>query len=184
MERRIIRRRYKLLADFSLVHSFLTDIVGIDLTRAMLDKLGQKYPGRNIELVCGNFFDICFGENKFDTAVPFQAMHHFSHSEKVKLYKKIYKALKSEGIYIECDYMVTEQSVEDELFAEYERLKCELEIPDGGFYHFDIPCTIDNQIMLLKKAGFTSAEMVWRMGNTTIIVAKNKVLTLSLWRSR
>ena len=147
-------------------------VVGIDLTRAMLDKLRQKYPDKNIELICGDFFDVYFGEKRFDTAVSFQAMHHFPHSEKVKLYKKIHKALKSKGIYIECDYMVTEQSVEDELFAEYERLKRELEIPDGEFYHFDIPCTIDNQILMLNKAGFTSAEMIWRLGNTTIIAAK------------
>lgn len=36
----------------------------------------------------------------------------------------------------------------------------------------DTPCTIDNHIAMLKKAGFSSAEMVWRMENTTIIAAK------------
>jgi tRNA (cmo5U34)-methyltransferase len=99
-------------------------------------------------------------------------MPHFSHAKKVALYTKIYKALNSKGVYIECDYMVTEQSVEDELFAENARLRHEMNIPDGEFYHFDTPCTIDNQIVMLKKAGFLSVKMVWRMENTTIIVAK------------
>lgn len=51
-------------------------------------------------------------------------------------------------MYIECDYMVTEQSKEDELFAEYVRIRREMNIQDGEFYHFDIPCTIENQIEL------------------------------------
>ena len=48
-----------------------------------------------------------------------------------------------------------------------------MNIPDGEYYHFDTPGTIDNQIVMLKKAGFLSAVMVWRVENTTIIVAKN-----------
>lgn len=51
-----------------------------------------------------------------DVAISFQTMHHFSHAEKIGLYAKVHKALKPEGIYIECDYMVTEQAVEDETF--------------------------------------------------------------------
>lgn len=108
----------------------------------------------------------------FDVAISFQTMHHFSHVEIVGLYTKIHKALSSKGIYIECDYMVTEQLVEDELFAENARLRREMNIPDGDFYHFDTPCTIDSQIAMLKKAGFLSVDMVWRMENTMIIVAK------------
>ncbi|HHY23934.1 MAG TPA: class I SAM-dependent methyltransferase [Clostridiaceae bacterium] len=147
-------------------------VVGIDLAQAMLDKLRQKHFDKNIKLICGNYFDVYLGENIFNMAISFQTMHHFSHAKKVALYTKIYKALNSKGVYIECDYMVTEQSVEDELFAENARLRHEMNIPDGEFYHFDTPCTIDNQIVMLKKAGFLSVKMVWRMENTTIIVAK------------
>ena len=38
--------------------------------------------------------------------------------------------------------------------------------------HFDTPDPIDNQIAMFKEAGFLSAEMVWRVENTTIIIAK------------
>jgi len=147
-------------------------VVGIDLTQAMLDRLRQKYHDKDIKLICGNYFDVDLGEAIFDAAVSFQTMHHFPHEDKVRLYKKIHRALKPRGMYIECDYMVTEQSVEDQLFAFNEKLRKELNIPDGELYHFDTPCTIDNQIKMFKKAGFPSAEMVWRVENTTIIVAK------------
>jgi len=149
-------------------------VTGIDLTQAMLDKLEQKYRGRNIRLICGDYFSVDLGENAYDTAVSFQTMHHFSHAEKTGLYRRLQKALKPDGVYIECDYMVEDQSVEDELFAEYARLRREMNIPDGEFYHFDTPCTIDNQIAMLLEAGFSTAEMVWRKGNTTMIVAKKK----------
>lgn len=147
-------------------------VVGIDLTQAMLDKLKQKHPDKNIKLICGNYFDVDLGENTFDTAISFETMHHFSHDEKVGLYRKIREALKSNGVYIECDYMVTEQSVEDELYAENTRLRREVNIPSGEFYHFDTPCTIDNQIVMFKQTGFSSADLVFRMENTAIIVAQ------------
>lgn len=37
--------------------------------------------------------------------------------------------------------------------------------------HYDTPCTIDNQIRLLKDAGFKTVEKVFRIENTTILVA-------------
>lgn len=45
-------------------------------------------------------------------------------------------------------------------------------LKDDEFFHYDTPCTIDNQIMLLKKAGFKAVEQVLRIENTTILVAK------------
>jgi cyclopropane fatty-acyl-phospholipid synthase-like methyltransferase len=147
-------------------------VVGIDLTQAMLDKLKQKHKDRNIRLICGSYFDTDFGENVFDTVISFQTMHHFSNDKKIGLYTKIRKALKSDGAYIECDYMVSEQSDEDNYFAEYTKLRQEMKVPDGEFYHYDIPCTINNQIALFKKAGFSSVDMTWRMGNTTIIISR------------
>jgi tRNA (cmo5U34)-methyltransferase len=147
-------------------------VEGIDLTPAMLDRLKLKYPGHKIKLICGSFFDVDFGESTFDTAISFKTMHHFSHDEKVELYGKIRKALRSNGVYIECDNMVMDQTLEDELYAENARLRHELNIPPGEFYHFDTPCTVDNQIAMFKLAGFSSAEMVFRMERVTIIFAR------------
>ena len=147
-------------------------VTGIDLTQAMLDKLKQKHPGKNLKLVCGNYFEIDPGENTYDTVISFETMHHFSREEKVGLYRKLHKALKSNGAYIEGDYMVTEQALEDQLRAENARLRRVLGIPQGEFYHFDIPFTVEHQIEMFKEAGFSAAEMVYRKENETIIVAK------------
>lgn len=147
-------------------------VVGIDLTQPMLDELKEKHPDKDIELICGSYFNINLGESVFDTAVSFQTMHHFSHEEKVGLYRKIHRALKPKGIYIEDDYIALDQSIEDGLYAENARIRREMDIPEGEFYHFDTPCTVDNQIAMLIQAGFTSAAVVYQTGNAALIVAK------------
>ena len=147
-------------------------VTGIDLTEAMLDKLKEKYAGKNISLILGSYIGRDFGREQYDAAVSFETMHHMSHTEKISVYTSVQRALKIGGVYIECDYMLTSQQEEDALYSENARLRKEQHIPDGAFYHFDIPCTIENQIKLLLQSGFQSAENVWRKGNTTMIVSK------------
>lgn len=148
------------------------NVTGIDLTQAMLDKLKQKHPDKNLSLINASYFDYDFGISKYEAAVSFQTLHHFSQEDKLKLYINIFNALKTNGQYIECDYMVESQQEEDFYYSENKRIRKEQNIPDGEFYHYDTPCTIDNQIKLLFKAGFKTVKMDWRMDNTTIIVAK------------
>lgn len=148
------------------------NVTGIDLTQAMLDKLKQKHPDKKMTLINANYFNYEFGTCKYDAAISFQTMHHFSHEDKIALYSKIYAALKNNGQYIECDYMVINQEEEDLYYRENLRIRKEQGIPDGEFYHYDTPCTIDNQIKMFYKAGFKKAEMVWRVENTTIIVSQ------------
>ena len=108
---------------------------------------------------------------EYDCAVSFQTMHHFDHQAKIGLYQNVFHALKNYGIYIECDYMVDNQEEEDLYFAENKRIRKELNIPEGEFYHYDTPCTVANQIGMLKQGGFMKVESVLRMGQTTILVA-------------
>lgn len=146
-------------------------VTGIDLTQAMLEKLKQKYGDKDIKLICGSYFDIDFGKSEYNCAISFQTMHHFSHKKKISLYEKVHKSLKENGVYIECDYMVKNQSDEDFYFAENNRIRKEMNIPENEFYHYDTPCTIQNQLDMFEKAGFSKAEKVFRIENTTIIIA-------------
>lgn len=147
-------------------------VTGIDLTQAMLDKLKEKHPDKNMTLINASYFDYDLGTERFDAAISFQTMHHFSHDDKLKLYSKIYDSLKEGGQYIESDYMVETQEEEDFFFAENKRIRKEQGILDGEFYHYDTPCTIDNQIKLLTKAGFKTIRKEFREGSTTILVAE------------
>jgi|SRR5690554_2390810 SAM-dependent methyltransferase len=150
-------------------------VTGIDLTKAMLDVLKEKHPDKDLTLIHGSYFDYDFGRERFEAVISFQSLHHYSHEQKIKLYSRVYSALKPGGRYIECDYMVTEQKEEDFYFKEYERIRKEQNIPEGEFYHYDTPCTIDNQLKMLRIAKFEKVEMVWRRENTTIILADKAI---------
>lgn len=147
-------------------------VTGIDLTQAMLDKLREKHPDKSLNLICGSYFDVPFGNANYECAISVQTMHHFSHNMKIDLYKKVCQALTQDGVYIECDYMVEEQEDEDFYYAENTRIRKEMGIADHEFYHYDTPCTISNQIDMLKKAGFREVNMVFRIENTTILFAQ------------
>lgn len=146
-------------------------VTGIDLTQAMLDKLNEKHPDKHLTLICGSYFDEEFGSAKFDCAVSFQTMHHFSHEAKVELYRKIRNSLKDGGMYIECDYMVETLEEEDFYYDENRRIRKEIGLSEEEFYHYDTPCTVHNQMTMLKTAGFSKCDQVFRIENTTIIIA-------------
>ncbi|MGE5494225.1 MAG: class I SAM-dependent methyltransferase [Burkholderiales bacterium] len=150
------------------------DVTGIDITKAMLTRLEKKYPGRRLRLINADYFKYDFGIAAFDAAISCQTLHHFTHGQKSGLYARICAALKPFGVYIECDYMVEEQSEEDRFFEEARHMRGELGIGDGELLHIDTPCTIQNQLALIKSAGFSSAETVWRKGATAIIVARKQ----------
>lgn len=147
------------------------EVTGIDLTAAMLQRLREKYPDKKLNLICGDYFTVPFGRD-FDCAISFQTMHHFRKDKKAELYKKIYSALADKGVYIECDYMVLTQQEEDLWFAENDRIRKEQGIGEDEFYHYDTPCTIDNQIALFKGAGFKDVKMTFRQENTTMLIAR------------
>lgn len=152
------------------------EVTGIDLTQAMLDRLKAKHPNKIMNLICGSYFDENFGISLFDCAVSFQTMHHFSKEKKIDLYRKLFDSLKPGGIYIECDYMVESLHEEELYFSEYEKRQKQMGIGENEFYHFDTPCTIENQIKMFTIAGFETVKKVFRMENTTIITAKKQNL--------
>jgi tRNA (cmo5U34)-methyltransferase len=67
--------------------------------------------------------------------------------------------------------MAPNQEYEDFHFHENKRIRKELGITEG-FYHYDTPCTVENQRKLLYEAGFKSVEKVNQFGNTVILVSK------------
>ena len=127
-----------------------------------------------LDLGCGTGLEL---ENILkQNSISYQTLHHFSHTMKTELYKKICTSLKNGGIYIECDYMVETQEEEDHWFSENARIRRELDISEDVFYHYDTPCTVENQISMLLQAGFADVRKVFRIENTTIITARKEII--------
>lgn len=134
------------------------EITGIDLSQRMLSALKEKFPDRALNLICGSYFDVPFGENRFDAAVSVESLHHFTAEQKLSLYQKLFHSLKEGGYFILTDYFAESEALELEYFENLRQLKAEQGISGGGFYHYDTPLTIDHEIGLLKQAGFSQCE--------------------------
>jgi tRNA (cmo5U34)-methyltransferase len=147
-------------------------VTGIDITQTMLDILKTKHTDKKLRLICEDYFKIDFGENVYDTVISSETMHHFSHEDKIRLYRKILKSLKPGGVYIEADYMIDDQEEEDENYAKCAIIRKAQGIPEGEFYHFDTPCTVKNQYAMLYKAGFSSVEFIFRFKMDVILLCR------------
>ena len=146
-------------------------VTGIDLTEAMLETLKAKFPDKDITTVCGSYFEVPFGEEVFDAAVSVESLHHFTKEQKLPLYKKLNKALKPGGYFILTDYFA--ESEEEEIFYGQEllRIRKEQELPDGVFYHYDTPLTVEHEKEALLEAGFARVEVLNNWESTSTLRA-------------
>ena len=133
-----------------LIHLFElfpeAEVTVIDITENMLHKLKQRSFASRVTTICGDFFEVPFGEN-YDAVISTSALHHFKKEEKMKLYKKIFECLRNNGEFINCDYIALTQEIEDEQLYELEH-----NMDDDK--HIDIPLTVENELEILKTVGF------------------------------
>jgi len=142
-------------------------VTGIDLSGGMLDALRQKFPDKELTLIQGDYFLVPF-PGPFDAAVSVETMHHFEADAKRVLYRKIAEALKPGGVYVETDFIAADNAFERSCL---EGMRAVVGDKPAGFYHIDIPMTVEHQLELLRDA-FGSAELFWRGGNTAIFRAE------------
>nr|QGT51142.1 SAM-dependent methyltransferase [uncultured Firmicutes bacterium] len=146
-------------------------ITGIDLAPGMLNALKAKFPDKNLNLILGSYFDVPFGQEKYDAAVSVESLHHFTKEEKIPLYKKLYKALKIGGYFILTDYFALSEDEEKLYRQELLRVKEENNITDGGYYHYDTPLTVEHETEALFAGGFSKVEILNSWGATYTLKA-------------
>lgn len=144
-------------------------VTGIDLAPGMLRILREKFPEKEMTLIQGSYFEAPLGKEVYDAVVSVESLHHFTVEEKLSLYKKVREALKTEGSFVLTDYF--SQSEEEEAFHRQEllRLKQEQGIEDKEFYHYDTPLTVEHEVEILQKAGFSKVEILKHWGATYCI---------------
>lgn len=146
-------------------------ITGIDLSQGMLSVLKNKFPDKDISLICGSYFDVTFGVAVFDGAVSVESLHHFTKEEKIPLYSKLHKSLKPGRYFILTDYFSLSDEEEQMHRQQLITLKSEYGITDNEFYHYDTPLTVNHETEALIKAGFSSVEVLNNWGTTYTIKA-------------
>ena len=146
-------------------------ITGIDVAEDMLDVLKKRFSDKAITVIKGSYFDVSFGNSRYDAAVSAESLHHFTKEEKVPLYKKVRQALSPGGFFILTDYFAESEETELRLREELRRIKTKEGIRDGGLYHFDTPLTAEHEIQALEEAGFSCVSVLKRWGATCTVKA-------------
>ena len=146
-------------------------VTGIDLTKAMLDALKEKFPDKDLNLICGSYFEVSFSEDEYDAAVSVESLHHFTKDEKIPLYRKLHKSLKDNGYFILTDCFATSDEEEKSLREELLKIRKENNLKDDEFYHFDTPLTVEHEVEALKTAGFKNVEVLKNWSITYVLKA-------------
>ena len=118
----------------------------IDITENMLEELKKRSFSNNVTTICGDFFEVEFG-NDYDAVISTSALHHFKKEEKEILYKKIYACLKDNGQFINSDRIaLTEEFEKQQVY--------ELDNNIENYKHIDTPLTVEHELEILKRVGF------------------------------
>ena len=128
------------------------NITAVDISEKMLEKLKDRDFGSKVKIICGNFFDVDFGNN-YDAVISTSALHHFLMRDKLELYKKIYDSLKDGAIFLNSDKIV--ETNQEELDA--------IDFYNNNINtrpHIDTPLSIEHEVEILKKAGFKNIKVV------------------------
>lgn len=148
------------------------EITGIDLSAGMLAVLREKYPDRNLKLLCGSYFDVPFGTACFDAAVSVESLHHFTKEEKIPLYTKLRQSLKPGGYFILTDYFALSAEEERLHRQNYLDLIKDQAVQSGVLHHYDTPLTPAHEQEALLIAGFDSVRILKNWGATYTIKAE------------
>lgn len=123
----------------------------IDITENMVEKLKTRDFADKVTTICGDFFEVDFGDN-YDAVISTSALHHFKKDEKVILYKKIYDCLKDGGQFLNSDFIAEDEEFEKEQLYEIDN-------EFDKYKHIDIPLTLEHELEVLKEVGFKNIEV-------------------------
>ena len=143
-------------------------VTGIDLSRRMLETLADKprpWIGQ-LRLICRSFLDAPFGESVYDAVISVMALHHWIPDVKLDLYRRIRRALKPGGLFINADYVESAEESRRRLAA-YDPG----EHGDRHLLHIDLPLTVQAELELLRSAGFDFDWIAFQRERCATVVA-------------
>ncbi len=149
------------------------EITGIDLSARMLAEAEKRFAGK-VRLVESNYLNEDFGAG-YDVIVSSLSIHHLSGAEKAVLFKKIYGALKVNGIFINADQVAGQSVRQEKLYREiwYEQMRGlglsdELLAASEERMREDKMSTLSAQLEWLDLAGFSDVNCWYKSGLFTV----------------
>lgn len=126
-------------------------ITAADISEDMLGTLMERPFAGQVTCVIGDFFETDFGSG-FNAMISTSALHHFAPEDKVRLYRKVYDALRPGGLFVNADKTATDPAAQEEDFRQL------AEAPHR-WPHMDTPLTVGAECTVLEQAGFRMKEV-------------------------
>ncbi|WP_456479349.1 carboxy-S-adenosyl-L-methionine synthase CmoA [Nautilia sp.] len=157
-------------------------LTGIDNSEAMIKRARNKAKafGVNVNFVNADFLTYEFGELK--AVIANYTVQFVRPLKREKLIRKIYDSLKKEGVFLMSEKLVTENKKLNKIMIDIYYLykkrmgysEYEIARKREALENVLIPYTMQENIEMLKNAGFEDIEVVFRWNNfATFIAFKN-----------
>ena len=144
-------------------------ITGIDISKAMLDRLRAKFLSAEdrLRLIRGSFLDADLGEKTYDVVVSSMALHHWMPDRKLGLYERIRRSLRPSGLFVNGDFI--RGGGNEEPLPTFPGATVGAE---DDLVHVDHPLPVDTEMELLRRSGFGSIDVVFRMERAAVLVGR------------
>jgi tRNA (cmo5U34)-methyltransferase len=155
------------------------NLLGIDNSKAMINRATNKAKafGAEVKFVEADFLDYDFGGSK--AVIANYTVQFIRPLKREKLIQKIYDSLKSDGVFLMSEKLITENKKLNKIMIDiYYGYKKKM-----GYSEFEIaqkrealenvliPYTMQENIEMLKNAGFKDVEVIFRWNNFATFIA-------------
>ena len=158
------------------------ELIGIDNSSAMIKRAENKAKafGADVKFINADFLEYDFSNSK--AIIANYTVQFIRPLKREKLIKKIYDSLKSGGIFLMSEKLITEHKklnkIMIDIYYDYKKKMgySEFEIAQKreALENVLIPYTMNENIEMLKNAGFSDVEVIFRWNNfATFIAFKN-----------
>jgi len=146
------------------------EITCVDISEAMTDMAKAKLEGENVKYEISDFYDYEFCE-KYDLIISSVALHHIiTDEDKKDFYKKIFAALKTDGVFYNADVIIaaTEHAEERTMekwktwLRQFHSEEDMMEMVINRYYEEDKPTTIVNHLNWMQEIGFRNVDVIWK----------------------
>ncbi|MBU1199491.1 MAG: class I SAM-dependent methyltransferase [Nanoarchaeota archaeon] len=157
-------------------------IEGYDIAKNMIEQAKVRLKNHSTKVLFHNK-DISKSDfiGRYDCVFSVLCIHHLNSRQKKKLFQKMFKVLKENGVFVIGDIIKFDSAEETKQKEEkWKEFLIKNLGEKEGYYWFDnykeedLPNSVNEQIKWLKNAGFQEVECIWEYLNYAIILARKK----------
>lgn len=142
----------------------------VDLSEKMLSVARMRFKGlSNVTIEIADILDFPMEDNSCDAIVSSLAIHHLTDRDKKTIYRKIFRALKPGGFFVNAEQVLADNDFLQELYHqrwcyEIEHSVLTREEIDASYERIklDKRATITSQLDWLREAGFSQVDCLYK----------------------